>query len=194
MLFPHVESRRLRLVPSTASAETFQILLTGGVESLGGIDAYLAEHEKSDIRAYFLMESRATGETVGFTTLHELNEAAGHVQVGLYTDVTKENLGLGGEAAMMTINYAFAMWNIRKVYIRTTKATISNFGPQVEKSEPEAVLRDHFYFCGKLWDVYVYSIMREDWIEWGVPDFIDKHIVNGRAGRNIPRKVREVFE
>jgi RimJ/RimL family protein N-acetyltransferase len=193
LLFPHVETRRLKLVPSTASEETFDILLSGGVESLSDIDTYLADHRKSDINAYFLSVSKATGKTIGFTTLHELNQPAGHVQVGLYSDIRQENLGLGGEAAILTINYAFAMWNVRKVYVRTTKATISNFGPQVEKSEPEAVLRDHFYFCGRLWDVYIYSISREDWSEWGMPEMIERFLVTGRAGRNIPKKVRETL-
>lgn len=191
MLFPHVETRRLRLVPSTASEETFDILLSGGVESLSDLDTYLADHKKSDINAYFLAVSKATGKTVGFTTLHELNQAAGHVQVGLYSDVRQENLGLGNEAGMLTINYAFAMWNVRKVYVRTTEATIANFGPKMEEVEPEAVLREHFYFCGRLWSLYIYSITRQDWEGWGMPETIDRYFVNGRAGKNIPEKVRQ---
>lgn len=52
----------------------------------------------------------------------------------------------------MTINYAFAMFDVDKVIAQTTEATFGSVGLNSEKSAATGVLRDYLYFRGRHWD------------------------------------------
>ncbi|WP_017609334.1 hypothetical protein [Nocardiopsis xinjiangensis] len=58
------------------------------------------------------------------------------------------------------------MWRTRKVYFHTTENAPEDlgFGSRHPKlATTEAVLSDHWYFHGQLWDVSVRSVRREHW-------------------------------
>jgi RimJ/RimL family protein N-acetyltransferase len=154
----------------------YALLLRLGIASLPRQDVFVAGYDR-DFAASFAICSRSDGEVRGYASLFEL-DPAGHVQVGVCTDPTAGEPGLGAEAALLTINFAFSMWNIRKVYIRTTAASISRFGGTTAAiARKEAVLTEHMFFQGQLWDVHIFAIYRQDWIGAG------KQIVERLAGR-----------
>ena len=47
---------------------------------------------------------------------------------------------------------------------QTTEASFDAFGLNQKSSQEKAVLRDHLYFRGRLWDLYTFEIERRDWM------------------------------
>lgn len=174
LLFPYVETRRVRLRAASASdgTDTYELFLRNGMNNLPNMDMFLAAYSREfaahsayarDLAAHFAIQQRRNEVDVGFGNLFELSPA-GHIEVGLYTDLTKADVGIGAEATLLLINYAFATWRVRKVYARTTDAALRFFGGTLGSiARREAVLPEHQYFRGLLWDIYIYAIYRADW-------------------------------
>ncbi|WP_158890372.1 GNAT family N-acetyltransferase [Amycolatopsis anabasis] len=165
MLYPHTKSRRTVLRPTTtANSETFyKTLLRAGIESLPPMDSIAEDFACLD--ALFLVERRDNGEVLGYSTLHRSN-TAGHIEMGLYTDTTRARYGIGGEAVVLTINYAFATLNIDKMIVRTTEASFAGLGEALDNEGLEGVLPGHLYFRGNLWDLHCYAMRRAEWEEY----------------------------
>ncbi len=174
LLFPYVETRRVRLRAVTVgdADDEYDLFLRNGMNNLPNLDMWLASYSKDlaehssyarDRAAHFVIQQLRDGSDVGFGGLFELSPA-GHVELGLYTDLTKADLGIGAEAVLLLYNYAFATWRVRKVYARTTDAAIGFFGGTLGSiARREATLPEHQYFRGLLWDIYIYAVYRADW-------------------------------
>ena len=196
VLFPHVETRRVRLRPATASdgTDNYELFLRNGMNNLPNLDMWLAAYSRDlaahsaysrDLAGHFVIQQRRDGADVGFGGLSELSPA-GHCEVGLYTDLAKADVGIGAEATLLFINYAFATWRVRKVYMRTTDAAVGFFGGTLAAiSRKEAVLPQHQYFRGRLWDVYLYAVYREAWDERGAA--LVERLVGGPGEREPGR-------
>lgn len=170
MLFPHVESKRVLLRPATAEdgPKVYEILFRSGKSTLPTLEVFLAGFTRG-VSAQFLVQRRDTDAIVGYSSLSQLS-VAGHVQAGVHTDADQTE-GIAADAAALTVNFAFAMWRIRKVYFETHEADLSELGFTGEYAtvvREEAVLPDHLYFQGKLWDQHVHAIYREQWDQQGV--------------------------
>jgi hypothetical protein len=64
------------------------------------------------------------------------------------------------------VNFAFAMWRLRKVYLHSVDASVAalGFGPgHSSLIRSEALLSDHTYLHGRLWDLNVFAIARDRW-------------------------------
>lgn len=171
MLFPYVESKRVVLRPagSDAAPAVYDLLFQGGRSALPTRDEFVRDFSHG-VAAHFLAQDRGTGEAVGFCALTELS-VAGHVRMSAHVNADRSD-GVEEDAALLTVNFAFAMWRVRKVYIRTHEADLAGMGLTGEHSwmaRPEAVLPDHLYFAGKLWDEHVHAVHRDDWDVAGVP-------------------------
>ncbi|MGH9125732.1 MAG: GNAT family N-acetyltransferase [Acidimicrobiales bacterium] len=166
-------SRRIRLRPAGAADGQFlyQLLFEHGLTALPILPVWVADSLAfKDAAAQFVVEWVANEQMIGYTSLHELDPSAGHVQVGVYSMPGGTAPGLGAEAALLTINYAFAMWPIRKVYCHTTEANMKYFGGAISKiARREGLLRQHKYFQGRSWDLQILAIYRDDWVRTGLP-------------------------
>lgn len=166
-------SRRIRLRPAGAADGQFlyQLLFELGFTALPILPLWVADSTPfKDAAAQFVVERVANQQMIGYTSLHELDPNAGHVQMGVYAMPGGSSPGLGAEAALLTINYGFAMWPIRKVYCNTTEANMRYFGGAISKiARREALLRQHKYFQGRLWDLQIFAIYRDDWVRTGLP-------------------------
>ncbi|TKK87212.1 GNAT family N-acetyltransferase [Herbidospora galbida] len=175
MLFPHAQSERVNLKPAgTDDGRTaYDVLFSLGRTALPTVDTYLERFGKG-VAAAFLVELRDTGETVGLCELSEPSPA-GHVQAAVHIRRGQDR-SVAADAALLTVNFAFAMWRIRKVYFQTHEADLESLGFHGERAKlvrREAVLADHLYFQGRTWDMHVHSIQREMWDAQGA------EIVNG---------------
>ncbi|MFD3688542.1 GNAT family N-acetyltransferase [Nocardiopsis sp. NPDC058631] len=112
--------------------------------------------------ANFSIKSNGDDSSAGFSMLLDLDQDAGHVHTAVYIDPAAARRGIGADATLLTVNYAFAMWNIRKVYFETTEASSGDFGAMLDKS-PEATLKDYIFFRGNLWDLKVCALTRDEW-------------------------------
>ncbi|NRQ31690.1 GNAT family N-acetyltransferase [Nonomuraea sp. NN258] len=161
-----VETPRTKLVPADVSDGTalYDLLLDLGLHSMPSREAFLASFDAGD---YFSVHACRTGQVVGYANLHS-PDPAGHVQMGIFTDPAKAGYGIGGEAMILLVNYAFAKWSeLRKIYFSTTEASLERLG--VGNLPYEAALPDHLYFRGRLWTVYIYALHRRVWEEQSGP-------------------------
>jgi hypothetical protein len=161
----------VELRPASASDGTvfLQTLLDAGLESFR-FAANSAEGFKR-LDAMFLVLRRGGDEVLGFSTLHGISPA-GHIRNGVYLDPRRAKLGIGSEAVQLTINYAFAMFNVDAMIVQTTEASFAGFGLTDDDSQKEGVLAEHLYFRGRLWDLHSYRVRRADWesyVDWS-PD------------------------
>src|SRR5690606_11398436 len=117
------------------------------------------------MNASFLVENTG-GDYLGFCSLQGLSPAGHHIEGGIYLSPEASSNGIGAEASLLLINYAFAMWNVRKVYFRTTEASLSSIGGDLKVSQKEGILSGHQYFSGKHWDEHVFAIYRDEWDEF----------------------------
>lgn len=171
MLFPHARSRRVELRPAAASdgAVFLQTLLEAGLESFR-IAEIPAESFKR-MNAMFLVVRRGSDEVLGFSTLHGISQA-GHIRNGVYLDPRRARFGIGSEAVQLTINYAFATFDIDAMIVQTTEASFAGFGITDDGDQKEGVLEEHLFFRGTLWDLHSYRVRRADWesyVDWS-PD------------------------
>jgi RimJ/RimL family protein N-acetyltransferase len=162
VIFPHTVSRRLELAPATMHDHTVFLatLLRTGLESFRPAATTAGMFKILD--AAFLVRRRDSATVLGFSTLHGL-DPAGHIRCGIYLDPVRARMGVGSEAIHLLLNYAFAMFNIDKVIAQTTEASFSAFGLTLGGTGIRAVLDDHLYFRGQLWDLHTFQIERAEW-------------------------------
>lgn len=165
MLFPHTTSRRITLDPAGAAdlTEFRQTLLRTGLESVRV--ARVPAAALARCQAAFQIVRRRNDQVVGFSTLHAL-DPAGHIRCGIYLEPQHARLGVGSEAVHLLINYAFASFDIERVVTQTTEASFAAFGLTTEDGIPEATLREHLYFRGRLWDLHGGVVLRSSWEEY----------------------------
>jgi RimJ/RimL family protein N-acetyltransferase len=164
-IFPYIETPRIQLRPASAAGDGpafYRLLLQLGINTLPTEEDFVSAYCR-DFAAYFAVQRKEPADEIGFSALFQL-DPAGHVEVGVYTDPARNGPSLGAEAALLTINYAFAMWNIRKIYYRATGASLPYIGGMViDLARKEGLLPGHQYFRGKLWDMHIFAIYREQW-------------------------------
>ncbi|MGW0809535.1 GNAT family N-acetyltransferase [Nonomuraea sp. NPDC002799] len=169
MLFPHTESGQVELRPAGVkdAAKVYDILFRLGHGGLPLLDRYVEGFGRG-LAACFLVHRKDTGETVGVSTLGELS-MAGHLKAEVH--LAGEPEGIRRDTTALTVNFAFAMWRTRKVYLHATDPAVEELGfagPHAAMVRAEAVLPKHTYFHGRVWDVHVFAVYREDWDEHGV--------------------------
>jgi RimJ/RimL family protein N-acetyltransferase len=168
VLTPYVETQRVVLRPAGSSdgEAVYDLLLRLGLHSLPSMESFLKTFDRN-AAAMFAIHLRHNDELIGFGSLQQLDRN-GHIQVGIFTDVAKARYGVGGEAMMLLVNYAFATWDhLRKVYFLTTEASLDSFGSALGTIPKEATLPQHSYFAGKLWDLHWYAVYRATWEQIG---------------------------
>jgi hypothetical protein len=170
MLFPHTESRRITLRSAAAkdAPTVYGILFRLGRGDLPMIDAF-TENFGRGLSACFLIHDRKTDEVVGVSTLSNLTPA-GHVRAEVFLSAGT-SVDLLTDAYGLSLNFAFAMWRTRKVYVHTTEADVEGLGLGSEHASMirvEALLTDHVFFHGRLWDVSVLAVYREQWDTHGL--------------------------
>ncbi|GGP72970.1 GNAT family N-acetyltransferase [Streptomyces sp. L500] len=169
MLFPHTGTGRVELRPAGAgdAAAAYGILFRLGTAGLPVLDSY-AKTFGQGLSACFLVHRVDTGEVVGLSTL-SAPTPAGHMRLEVH--LAGDAGEFSGDVHALTVNFAFAMWRVRKVYIHRTSPDTTGIGFGAEHASllrPEAVLPDHTYFHGRLWDVHVLAVHRTDWNTHGV--------------------------
>lgn len=164
MIFPYTASRRVALRPATAAdrAEFTATALRAGIESVRPTAAPARTTPPRRAQAAFLVTRRNNGEAIGFSLNFGLSQA-GHIRCGTYLDPERARLGVGSEAIGLTINYAFAMFNVDKVITETTEASFDSFGMDTADSGILNVLPEHLYFRGRYWDLHGFEVRRQEW-------------------------------
>ncbi|MEU3170382.1 GNAT family protein [Streptosporangium sp. NPDC006930] len=168
MLFPHTKTRRtlLRHANPPEGVTAHDLLLKAELNDLPSAEVFGALYSK-EVSAQFIVERRDTDRVVGYVSFHHLDLSGQHVRASFLTDPAAAGNGLGAEVILMTVNYAFAMWNVRKIYFWTTETDFEAFRTAFNSAYKEATLPEHLYDRGALRDVHIYAVYREQWEEHG---------------------------
>lgn len=165
-LFPYTESARARLRPGTAEDGPgfYELMLRVGLGAIPNKNHFL-NTLKVAFDAFFVVVNKEKGEVIGYTALADLDQA-GHVRFLICAEQGADSLAL--EATWLTINYAFSVWAVRKVYVHVTDSNNEILGPEITPVvRLEATLPEHEFFLGKFWEVRVLAIYRDDWLRTG---------------------------
>jgi hypothetical protein len=163
--------RRIKLRPVTdADAEwNFNLILRLGIASVPRLDRFASAYADSTAEHFIACEIRS-GARVAYSSLHNADPAWRHVELGVLADADCGIPAVGAETFFLTANYAFMSWPICKLYIRTTQASgVLGSGTLTAMFRSEGILRDHLFFRGRYWDVFIMAGYRDDWLRRGVP-------------------------
>lgn len=111
----------------------------------------------------FVITLSGDPEPVGAAVLSSPSFIDGHVHMSVFVQYGLIGSGAGFTAAILTINYAFATWPLRKLYLDVPTfnyRTSWNVGDRMLREEGR--LRDHSYFEGRFWDLLFMACYRED--------------------------------
>lgn len=105
-----------------------------------------------------------TKEPVGKFDYFNINKRNKSCECGYMISPKHRGKGIGIKMVRYCVNYLFKNHDFNKLYCQT-----SSFNkPSVEILEDlgfhrDGVLREHHELDGKLWDDYIYSILRSEW-------------------------------
>lgn len=120
------------------------------------------------VLAQFMVLSRESGRPVGAVALYNANLHSGYVYLSLIADPRIRRTGISMDAGLLLCNYAFANWNLRRVYLETTEFNLEQFGSGEGRYFHEAArLRDHEFFSDRYWDLVTLVVERDDFADYG---------------------------
>jgi [ribosomal protein S5]-alanine N-acetyltransferase len=115
------------------------------------------------VLAFFIEE---IDEPVGKFTYFDFNSRNQSAEFGYTVNPKFRNCGIGTSMLVAAINRLFSTTNLNKLYCQTAAFNIPSI-KLIEKLHfhRDGVLREHHELDGKLWDDYIYSILRREWLK-----------------------------
>lgn len=182
MIFPHVQSRNaaLNVARTMDTAGIHRLLSDMGVPGLPGTGALgeLLPTDPAGFAAQFRIGPPGGGTAFGFSVLHGLSAQNQHVHAGLFGCAGREGPML--EAGALTVNYAFSMWNLRKIYFWTLDERVRPLAECPVPLHREGTLVEYVSDEGRLRDVNIFALYRQEWVADGL-EFVEE-ITRGGAG------------
>jgi len=114
-----------------------------------------------------VVQSRATGEVLGYVQLHDIDLRAGHGWFSLYAGPEHRGSGIVMEGAMAFCEWVFTNWPIRWLYAHSFEHNVHAFESAVRRGITErlGVLHERMMVDGELTDVHVIGMRRDNWMD-----------------------------
>ncbi len=105
-------------------------------------------------------------ELVGRFQYFDINVRNHSAEFGYTVNPKFRQQGIGTKMLVTAITYLFSTTDLNKLYCQTAAFNIASI-KILEKLgfQREGILREHHELDGKLWDDYIYSILRREWKE-----------------------------
>ncbi|RKS06863.1 RimJ/RimL family protein N-acetyltransferase [Nocardiopsis sp. Huas11] len=184
IIYPHVSTPLTRLVPTRVrfGDAVLDELEERGLSGLPSRDVFRSlwpkEHER--VSAQFLIQG-GDGEVVGYSSLHALGLNSRHVDCSVVADPVRTDDAVLAHAYALAINYAFAMWGVRKINFWTVERSLSALRAVSSNVVREGLLTEYVLDEGRLRDVSVFAVFRDDW-DHGGAGFVEEAVGAGAAG------------
>lgn len=103
-------------------------------------------------------------EPVGRFAYFDLNTRNHSAEFGYTVNPKFRRRGIGTEMLNIAVSYLFSTTNLNKLYCQTAAFNIASI-KLLEKLNfhQDGVLREHHELDEKLWDDYIYSVLRREW-------------------------------
>ncbi|MFM2315237.1 MAG: hypothetical protein RLZZ04_4513 [Cyanobacteriota bacterium] len=103
-------------------------------------------------------------ELVGKFQYFDFNDRNRSAEFGYTVNPQFRQQGVGTEMLNTIIDHLFSSTNLNKLYCQTAAFNVASIKLLYKlKFNQDAVLREHHELDGKLWDDYIYSILRREW-------------------------------
>lgn len=103
-------------------------------------------------------------EIIGTINLHDLNERAGHCEIGLWLAPEYHGEGFGTEASRLVTQYAFDELRMHRVQARVLATNEASLRIWAKLGyEEEAVHRDEAFKGGEYVDVIYFGVLEDEW-------------------------------
>jgi len=129
-------------------------------------DAFV-QQLNGNVFAQFVVRSRVENERIGHVIAYAADLRNEHVFVGNISVPDRIKTHMGAEAQIVFINYLFALWNFRKIYVEVPEFTYAGIRKWVgdDLFVVEGRLREHTFYKGKFWDQYMLAAYRSNWAD-----------------------------
>lgn len=168
--FPHVVSPLVELVSTKVRFRDAVLddLLERGLSGLPSRDVFTAlwPQPHGGVSGQFLIRPKGTDEVAGLVSFHYRALNGRHVSCSFAVDPSRIDTPALTHAHALAVNYAFAMWNLRKVNFWTVEESLplQSVCSEVVK---EGTLTEYLLDEGRLRDVHVFAVFRDDWDQEG---------------------------
>ena len=120
----------------------------------------------NDKRINLVFFEESAGEPVGRIQCFDFNSRNRSAEFGYSVNPVFRGRGIGTCMLKLAISEVFSREDLNKLYCQTAEFNV----PSVKLLErlgfhKDGVLREHHELDGKLWDDFVYSILRREWNE-----------------------------
>lgn len=112
------------------------------------------------VLAQFAVLPVGSDEIVGFVVADQVDASNGHAHVSAVLAPGWIDKVAGLEAAALLIDYCFSERPFRKLYIEATDYTMHG----LDEFDEEGSYREHVFHAGQWWDLHVYAVWREKWM------------------------------
>lgn len=123
------------------------------------------QHLNADVLAQFVVRDRQTNDRLGHVVAYaaDLRNRTTFVANTVTPDVIGRQVG--GEAQNVFLDFLFAAWDFRKIYVELPEFTFDRFESIVQDGgfEVEGRLRAHTYYKGRYWDQIILAVTNESW-------------------------------
>ncbi|KGR77086.1 GNAT family N-acetyltransferase [Ureibacillus sinduriensis] len=178
IVFPVLKTERLilRKITETDASSIYTYLSDPEVMKYYGLEPFQSVQDAlAEISWYESIFKEQTGIRWGISLKDSdriigscgfLNTVSSHYRTDIGFEVSKEywGQGIGSEAIMAIIHYAFEHMNIQRIQALIEPPNIAS-QKMVEKAGflREGLLRKYEYACGKFDDLYMYGLLKEDY-------------------------------
>lgn len=115
------------------------------------------------VECAFAVCRRGADEPLGTAVVFDADYRNGHAKLAAAM-YDKQLRGWPLEGVALAIDYAFRVFNLRKLYLDVLEFNLPQFGSAVGTLfEVEGRLRDHHYLDGEYWDMAILSIEQASW-------------------------------
>lgn len=113
------------------------------------------------VLAQFTVLDRKSAERVGVVSLYNASFQNGYAYLALAGSPAYRSTGYMLEAALLFLDYAFRVWDFRKLYMETAAFNLPQFASGMGRLwREEGRLSDHEFYDGRYWDLVFLSIER----------------------------------
>jgi [ribosomal protein S5]-alanine N-acetyltransferase len=112
----------------------------------------------------FVFKMHGVNELAGWFSYFDLNPRNHSAEFGYRVNPKFRRQGIGTEMLIIAITHLFSTTTLNKLYCQTGAFNLSSI-KLLEKLNfhRDGALREHHELEGKLWDDYIYSILRREW-------------------------------
>lgn len=113
----------------------------------------------------FVVVERRTSSPIGVVVAYNPELHHGFAYIGADFAPTVESTGLGIEAVDIFIEYVFATYNLRKLYLEVPEYNLPSMAHLAGGLfKEEGVLREHTFYQGRYWDRHLLALYRDEFV------------------------------